>query len=218
MRTVAVALTFLAVTVSSPVFSQQTSEDVPALFVIQATLYDGDRIIGTPKMTLREHAPGIITATTDRGYSLHLAISEEPLDARYGPRVRVRGEVHLRRGSSWAHVASPQLITPLDQIATFQIASTARSDRQTDEPFRIELRVSRSEANISRLNLRASPCSARRVAVWRAVMANNLQLPERRLATLAQGNCCQSSCLTCCGEPGTCCWETTACLGSCCVG
>lgn len=111
----------------------QPAEAAGAGYRLEVALFDGERAVGRPTLTLREGQPATITVDRDGGYSLRVVARPDPMRRN---SVLVATAVRLRRGDAWTTVASPSLSLQLGGSGSVELAGA--------NPFRMEISVAAS--------------------------------------------------------------------------
>lgn len=131
------ALSFTASAIHGPALSQVAA----ASYKVSASLFDDGKLIGQPTITLREGQPAKIIVASESGYSLRILARELPVSSQFGRRIMVTSEIALRHKNRWTPVSSPSLAIPIGTRVSYELDATARKDKSTGHPFRIEMTV-----------------------------------------------------------------------------
>lgn len=134
-------LSFTAPASNGPALSQVAT--VPS-YKVSASLFDDGKLIGQPTITLREGQPAKIMVSSGPGYSLRILARELPVSRRFGRRIIVRSDIALRHMNKWTPVSSPSLTIPIGTRVSYELKATARKDKSTVHPFRIEMTITDS--------------------------------------------------------------------------
>ncbi len=113
-------VSFLALLVTPLAASAlQTDQTKPRHYQLQISLFDGDRLVGRPRVKVADGTPAIISIGREGGYSIRLVATRAEGQSQIG-KVRLAAEVFFREGSGWRQVAAPRLSFALGTTATFE--------------------------------------------------------------------------------------------------
>lgn len=211
MRHYMLGLLAVMVTILFPtVLAAQSSAEI---YGIEMKLFDGDRLVGNPKVTAEAGSPVILTLDRDGGYSMRL--TARPAEA--AGEVAFDAEIYLQSAGQWVAAARPQMRLQQGEASTLETTrkSAAAGERSK---FRFEIEVVNAGQIAAAAG--AAPCSvdATADASWLDMMQNLVkEFPAGSGALIQTSNCCENSCLKCCGGRGACCSDPYNCTAGCCT-
>lgn len=106
-------------------------------FEVETTLYDGDRVVGRPKVNAREHHDVIVEVAKEGGYRLRLRVDGQSGDVSSNAAT-VTSHIQFFRQNRWHDVASPILTVGDKGIATMRINVASGNDGR---PFQIDVKL-----------------------------------------------------------------------------
>lgn len=148
--------------------ASQADRDVP-LYRLQISLFDGDRLVGQPNVTVSHGQPAIVTVEKAGGYSLRVVTARDEAQPESG-RIKVATEVFFREGSGWRQVAAPRMTLVIGTKGTVEAQSRGTPSR----PFRME--VLAIDAPAAAASLRSTACSKATQSAWRKAMTESAEL------------------------------------------
>lgn len=127
-RVIIVALLFAVTPAAS-----MSQSDQAGRYLLNISLYDGERLVGQPRLTVLDGRSAIVTVDKAGGYSLRLVATN--IAGTTGGRVRLSAEVFYREGEGWRQVAAPSMSFALGQAASVQSQQRGAGNRS----FRMEV-------------------------------------------------------------------------------
>lgn len=108
-------------------------------YLIDLTLYDGDRLIGTPSLKVTESEPSAMMVDMADGYAVKLAIDS----VEEGGEADVSMEISLRSDGEWLDAGSRRIVARLGQTASMQYAHAPNG---LSGPLKLTMRAIRVES------------------------------------------------------------------------
>lgn len=171
-----VAAMLLAIIGAAAVQAQTPSEG-GRFYSIELRLEDGDRLVGTPRMILREGAPAIMTVKGANGYSLRATLTAS--NDRGRTRVNVSTEIYLARNDKWKLRGSPWISAPLGEQATIEVAAGANGAK----PLKVTFRATEGTRPTGSVGPAGQwqPCGPDSESAWRRSLGESASAPKHAL-------------------------------------
>lgn len=129
----------------------QTDQTTLRHYQLQISLFDGDRLVGQPRIKVADASPATFSVEREGGYSIRLVAARVEEQSEIS-KVRLAAEVFFREGIGWRQVAAPRLILALGTTATLET-----QPRGTSRGFRMEILA--TEASPSEVSAKHRPCT-----------------------------------------------------------
>jgi len=225
-RSVIAFLTFLiALVLWAPDGSAQSTDSASGrVYSVSAFIYEDNRLIGAPVLTVREGVTGLITRNEGASFAFEVNVVRAGADAaaRFGrpaepDELHVEGAIYFADQASWREVIAPAMLVGLDRRATVEQDIYGQNFRRAGaddfiDSVTVEILV--TEVDESWFENAGQPEADCSIDTLASPMSPDFLVETAAQTTGSDDNCCTTSCFTCCNA---CCCDSANCNACCCA-
>ncbi len=205
-------LTYLVVLFGALVTTASASpslqdKDAAAHYPVDLEIMYNDRTMGTPRLTLREGQPAVISYEKINGYSLRATLTRKAMNNRL--LANLETELYVEQSGKWKKVSTPIIMQPFGGDSSIEVARPGGG-----QPL-LRMRVKIGSAVIAAAKM-GKPCDRASYVAWKDAMSKPLVLTPAAATSLQSTPCYQGGYFRCCGQSARCA-DPHNCKGSCCT-